>query len=191
MRGLSREYVLRRLVMFFLTIWLASTLIFIIPRLMPGDPVSAMVSRISAQAGSVENSEALIASWRKRFGLDEPVLVQYGRYLRNSITLDLGYSLAYFPGRVEQMVAQALPWTVGLLVLATVISFVAGNTIGAVLAWHRTPKLLRALLPLTLTFTAIPFFMLGILLIYVFGFWLGWAPITGAFESGVVPGLNL
>jgi peptide/nickel transport system permease protein len=189
-RGLTKRYVLRRLLMFFLTIWLASTLIFVIPRLMPTDPVAAMISRVSAQAGQVENSAALIASWRERFGLDEPLLVQYGRYLANSLTLDLGYSLAYFPARVEQMVAQALPWTVALLTLATIISFVAGNTIGAILAWRRSPRLARALLPLTLSFTAIPFFMLGILLIYVFGFWLRWLPITGAYDRGLVPGFN-
>ncbi len=191
MRGLTKEYVIRRLGMFFLTVWLGSTLIFTIPRLAPGDPVAAMVTRLMAQSGYVENSAEIIEAWRARFGLDAPLLIQYLRFLRNSIAFDLGYSLSQFPIEVEEMVARALPWTVGLLAIATIISFIAGNTIGALLAWRRTPALVKNLLPLTLTFTSIPFFMLAILLIYVFGFGLKWFPIGGGYDTRTVTlGLN-
>jgi peptide/nickel transport system permease protein len=176
--------------MFVLTIWFASTLIFTIPRLMPGDPVGAMLSRLTSQAGRVENASAMIEAWRERFGLNESILVQYWRFLRNSVTFDLGFSQAYFPATVGDLVASALPWTIGLLVLATLISFTVGNLIGALLAWRRTPSLVRALLPVTLSLTAIPFFMLGILFIYLFAFGLGWLPATGAYSRGSVPGLN-
>src|ERR687896_792091 len=191
MGGLTKGYVLRRLGMFVLTIWFASTLIFTIPRLMPGDPVGAMLSRLTSQAGRVENASAMIEAWRERFGLNESILVQYWRFLRNSVTFDLGFSQAYFPATVGDLVASALPWTIGLLVLATLISFTVGNLIGALLAWRRTPRLVRALLPITLSLTAIPFFMLGILFIYLFAFGLGWFPATGAYSRGVVPGGNL
>jgi peptide/nickel transport system permease protein len=188
--GLTRGYVLRRMGMFVLTIWFASTLIFTIPRLMPGDPVGAMLSRLTSQAGRVENASAMIEAWRERFGLNESILVQYWRFLRNSVTFDLGFSQAYFPATVGDLVVSALPWTIGLLVLATLISFTVGNLIGALLAWRRTPSLVRALLPVTLSLTAIPFFMLGILFIYLFAFGLGWLPATGAYSRGSVPGLN-
>jgi peptide/nickel transport system permease protein len=190
MGGLTGRYVLRRVGMFFLTIWFASTLIFTIPRLMPGDPVGAMLSRLTSQAGRVENAAAMIEAWRERFGLNEHILVQYWRFLRNSVTFDLGFSQAYFPATVGELVASALPWTIGLLVLATVISFTVGNLIGALLAWRRTPSLVRGLLPVTLSLTAIPFFMLGILFIYLFAFGLGWLPATGAYGREVVPGPN-
>ena len=191
MGGLSRGYLLRRLGMFFLTVWLGSTIIFIIPRLAPGDPITAMVSRMSAQAGSVANSDQIIEAWRARFGLDAPMHIQYLRYLRNLLTFNLGYSLAFFPAEVEVLVGRSLPWTLGLLGLATVISFIAGNAVGALLAWRRTPGLARLLLPLTLTFTAIPPFMLGILLIYFLAFGLEWLPFAGAYGRGMEPGLNL
>ncbi len=183
MVGLTPGYVLRRLGMWLLTIWLGATIIFIIPRLSPGDPVAAMVSRLSAQSGYVEGSAAMIEAWRARFGLDGPILVQYWAYLRNVITFDLGFSLSSFPSRVDDMVVDALPWTLGLLTLATLISFVLGNLIGALLAWRRTPGWVRNLLPLTLTFTSIPFFMFGILLIYLFAFGLRWFPPSGAYSS--------
>jgi peptide/nickel transport system permease protein len=188
MGGLTKGYVLRRVGMFVLTVWFASTLIFIIPRLMPGDPVAAMLSRLTSQAGRVENAAAMIEAWQERFGLNESMIVQYGRFLRNSVTFDLGFSQAYFPARVQDLVATAMPWTIGLLVFATAISFIVGNLIGALLAWRRTPSLVRALLPITLSLTAIPFFMLGILFIYLFAFGLGWFPATGAYERGLVPG---
>jgi peptide/nickel transport system permease protein len=191
MRGLTRAYVLRRLGMYLLTVWLGSTIIFIIPRLVPGDPVAAMIGRMSQSAGRVENSAEIINAWRARFGLDAPVPIQYVNYLRNSLTLDLGYSLAHFPATVRDMVAQAVPWTIGLLALATVISFVVGNLVGALMAWGPTPKWAKRLLPLSLTFTSIPYFMLAILLVYVFGFGLRLFPISGGYGRDLTVGWSL
>ena len=190
MGGLTPKYVLRRLGMWVLTIWLGATIIFIIPRLAPGDPVSAMVSRMLNQAGYVENAGQMIEAWRARFGLDGPWYVQYLNYLRSVFTFDLGFSLASFPSRVDDMVLQALPWTFGLLFLSTLISFVLGNLIGAMMAWRRTPGWVRNLLPVSLTFTSIPFFMLGILFIYVFAFGLRWFPPSGAYNSTHTIGWN-
>jgi peptide/nickel transport system permease protein len=177
--------------MYVLTLWLGSTLIFAIPRLVPGDPVGAMVSRMQQGGARVENSGAIIEAWRARFGLDAPVPIQYLRFLRNSITFDLGYSLGQFPATVQDMVAQALPWTIGLLAVATLISFIIGNLIGALMAWAPTPKLLRRLLPLSLMFTSIPYFMLAILLIYIFGFGLRLFPTSGGYGRGLTLGWNL
>jgi ABC-type dipeptide/oligopeptide/nickel transport systems, permease components len=180
----------RRLGMFFLTVWLGTTLIFAIPRLAPGDPVAAMVNRMTAQSGAVVNSAEIIKAWRVRFGLDQPILVQYVRYLYTVSTFQLGPSLAHFPTNVQDLVIRAFPWTLGLLSLATIISFIAGNAVGALLAWRRTPNLARALLPITLTFTSIPPFMLGILLIYLFAFGLKWFPFSGAYDLQTTVGLN-
>ncbi|MCJ7700948.1 MAG: ABC transporter permease [Anaerolineales bacterium] len=190
MGSLTLPYVLKRLGMWILTVWLGATIIFFVPRLAPGDPVAAMVSRLSAQSGFVEGSTEMIEAWRVRFGLDDPLQVQYFSYLRNLVTFDLGFSLASFPSQVNKMVAYALPWTLGLLTIATLISFILGNLIGALMAWRRTPGLVRSLLPLSLTFTSIPFFMFGILLIYIFAFGLGWFPASGGVGRGVEAGLN-
>ena len=170
MRGLTTSYILRRLGMFVFTIWLGTSVMFVIPRLAPGDPVQAMMERMMTEGANVENSQQLIHSWRQRFGLDEPVYVQYLKHLYNSITFNTGYSLAFFPSRVDALVARAMPWTIGLLSVATLFAFLLGNGVGALLAWRRTPRLARWLLPLSLAFTAIPAFMLGILLLYIFAF---------------------
>lgn len=190
MRGLTKGYVIKRLAMFCFTVWLGLTLIFVIPRLMPGDPVSAMIARLTEQAGRVEDSEKIIQAWRARFGLDAPLPVQYVRHLYNSCRFNMGYSMAYFPTTVEEMLTRALPWTIGLLSLSTLLSFVIGNMIGAILGWRPTPRVLKALLPFALCFTCIPAFMLGILLTYVFAFGLRLFPFAGAYGRGIAPGLN-
>src|SRR5680860_533157 len=103
MRGITASYLIRRIAMFFFTIWLSATIVFIIPHLAPGDPTAAMISRLSAQQGFVEGSEQIIAAWRERFGLDAPLAVQYLRYMQNIFTLDFGYSLSQFPIEVQDM----------------------------------------------------------------------------------------
>jgi len=192
LRGLSLRYVLRRLGTFALTIWLAASLIFVIPRLMAGNPVAAMVGKISLQSGSAANgnSAGLIAAWNARFGLNDPAIVQYLLFLKNSVTFNFGFSITDFPATVNQLIGAALPWTLALMFLATLISFVIGSAIGALMAWRGTPSVLRSILPFSLTFTAIPSFMLGLLLLYVFSYTLGWFPTSNAYDLGVTAGLN-
>lgn len=165
--------------MFVLTVWIGATLIYIIPRLVPGDPVGAMITRMTAQAGRVENQAEIIGAWRARFGLDDPPVQQYIRYLGNLLRGDLNYSLANFPSQVSELIGRSLPWTIGLLSVATVISFILGNTIGALMGWRRTPKFIKSLVPLSLVFTSVPFFMLGLILIYVFVYGLRIFPPPG------------
>ncbi len=106
-------------------------MIWIIPRVAPGDPITAMVARMTQQSGFVENSAEIIEGWKERFGLNDPLPVQYRRYLGNIIHLDFGYSLAYFPTPVSQIIGQALPWTVGLLLVAVTITFLLAISWGA------------------------------------------------------------
>jgi peptide/nickel transport system permease protein len=173
--------------MFFLTVWLGATIIFIIPRLAPGDPIASMITQLQNQAGRIENSAEIIAAWRARFGLDDPMPVQYLRYLRNSVTFDLGYSLRFFPTTVEEMILRNLPWTLRLMVVAVFFQVLIGNAIGALMGWRRTPKLAKNLLPLALTFSSVPAFMMALLLIFVFAFGLEWFPVS----QGIGRGLGL
>jgi peptide/nickel transport system permease protein len=190
MRGLTKEYVIKRFAMFLLTIWLGTTLIFIIPRLVPGDPVQAMIGRMMTSGSNVENATELIAIYRHRFGLDQPIYIQYFKFLYNTVTFNSGYSLAFFPSQVDDMIARCIPWTLGLLFTALILSFITGNIFGALLAWRHTPRVAKWLLPISLTFTSIPAYMVGILLLFVFSFRLGWLPYAGNYERGLIPGWN-
>ena len=191
MGSFSLNYLLRRLLVFFLTVWVAATLIFIIPRLAPGDPIGAMIARMSRQEGFVENADLIIEAWRKRFGLDDPLHVQYLRYLGNTVRLDLGYSLANFPSKVSDLVARRLPWTIGLVGISTVIFFTVGNLCGALLAWYKTPKLLKVMIPVSMTFTSVPPALFSLLLVYIFGFLLPIFPQANAYGRGMIPEFSL
>jgi peptide/nickel transport system permease protein len=179
------RYILQRVGMFFLTVWLGATIIFIIPRLAPGDPIGAMVTQLQQQAGFVQDSAEMIAAWRARFGLDDPMHIQYLRFLWNSVRFDLGYSLRFFPTTVEELIARNLPWTLRLLIVATFVSVLGGNIIGALLGWRRSPKLVRNLLPLALTFSSVPPFMMALGLIYFLAFGLDLFPVSQGIGRGM------
>ncbi len=191
MGGITLGYLLRRLVIFFLTIWIAASIIWVIPRVAPGDPITAMVNRMITQGGYIEDSSKIIEGWKARFGLNDPLPVQYVRFLGNIVHLDFGYSLAYFPTTVNDIIGLALPWTVGLLLVAVVITFLLGNFLGAVMVWRGTPRLFRMLIPVGMIFTSLPSILAAIFLIYIFAFLLGWFPMIGPYDIGMKPGLNL
>ncbi len=190
MGGITVRYLVRRLGIFFLTIWIAASLIWLIPRLAPGDPISAMVSRMIRTSGYVENSDKIIEGWKERFGLNDPLPVQYVRFLGNLVTLDFGYSLAYFPTNVNQIIGQALPWTLGLLLVAVFITFLLGNLLGALLVWTKTPRLMKLIIPVGMVFTSLPSILAAIFLIYIFAFLLNWFPMRGSYEMGMQPSFS-
>ena len=141
-----------------------------------------MIARLSYQAGFVENSDQIIEGWKERFGLNDPIYVQYFRFMGGILQGDLGYSLARFPSTVAELVGRALPWTIGLVGIATFIFFTVGNLCGALLAWTKTPRLVRVMIPMSMIFTSIPPLLAGLLLVYVFGFLLELFPQTYAYS---------
>jgi peptide/nickel transport system permease protein len=190
LKGITLTYFLRRLGIFLLTIWVAATLIYIIPRLAPGDPIAAMVSRMTQQAGYVENSDKIIEGWRKRFGLDDPWYMQYARYLGNLVTFNFGYSIANFPTTVSSIVFRALPWTLGLLAVSITLFFFIGNGLGALMAWKKTPNFVKVLIPASMIFTSVPALLAGLILLYFFAFRFDLLPSIGSYGRGIEPAWN-
>lgn len=182
------SYIGNRLVTFALTVFIAATLIWIIPRLSPVDPVDVMMGRMAAGGGTVENSGAILSQLTERFGLDQPMAVQYLLYLKNTLTFDFGLSTANFPTSVSTLIVYALPWTLGLMLISLVITFFVGNLLGALMVWERTPRLWKVAIPAAMVFTSIPPILSGLLLMYLFSTQLGWFPLTGAYGLNVSPG---
>lgn len=181
------RYVLRRLGIFFLIIWVASTINFLIPRLAPGDPIGAILGQMQVQGAKVENSAELIAMFRERFGLDDPLYLQYFKYIGALIRLDLGYSIAFFPAKVTDIVANSLPYTIGLLAVSTLITFTLGIFAGALLVWHTTPRLAKIVITFFMMLAPIPYFLLAIIFVSVLAFSLGIFPYSGLVSVGRIP----
>ncbi len=188
MTSIPLAYLKNRLITLVLTILIAATLIWIIPRLSPVDPAEIALGRMAAGAGSVANSEEILAQLRASMGIDAPLIVQYARYIGNVLVFDFGISTASFPTPVSALIAQALPWTLGLMILSLIITFIIGNALGAFMAWDRTPKLARVAIPAAMVFTSIPPILSGLLLMWIFAAQLRWFPLTGSYGLNVEPG---
>ena len=180
---MSWSYALRRIGMFVAVVFLAITINFIVPRMAPGDPTAAVLEQLLSRGQQVEGAADIVANYRARFGLDDPILLQYGRYVWNTLHFDLGYSISYFPQKVESALLQALPWTLALLLTATAIAFTLGSILGALIAWPRSPRIVRSLAPLLMVLSAIPYYLLALILLYVFAVWTKLFPLGGAASS--------
>ena len=165
---MSLRYIVLRLGAFFLTVIVAATINFAIPHLTPQDPIAALLGRMASRGRAVENGPQLIAMYRQQFGLDQPLLVQYKNYMENLLLHgDLGYSLSYFPVKAKDVVFRAVPWSLGLLLAANLLAFAVGNLLGAIAAWRSTPKGIRYLIYAIMPLSAIPYYILALILVYL------------------------
>ena len=185
MRGINLSYFVRRIGMFFLVIIVAASFNFLIPRLAPGNPIGAITSRMANASAGIENGQAMFEAYRKRFGLDDPLYIQYAKYMWNTLRLDFGESLSAYPAEVWEIILPAIGWSIGLIGVSVFLTFIMGVTIGALLAAKGTPKILKALLPITLIGGVLPYYLLAMLLLYLFAFTTRLLPMSGAYQSGI------
>ncbi len=180
----------RRLVMFVAVIWVASTLNFFVPRLTPRNPIEEKLLAQQEMGGSTVDIRALVRAYNAKFGLDRPLWEQYVAYLNDIVHFDLGFSIADYPTRVSAVLARALPWTLGLLVTTTLLAFVIGSVLGALTVWRDAPRLFRAIVPLFMIFSAVPYYLIGLTLIYVFANLLQWLPLGGGMGIRTLPSMS-
>ncbi len=186
------DYVLKRIGIFLIIIWVAATVNFIGPRLTGKDPVKERIMQQALQGGYVQQGMDQMAQvYAQKFGLDKPIWVQYLNYLSDMSRLDFGYSITNYPKTVNEIIGEALPWTIALLGTSTLIAFLLGSFLGAMMAWPKSPKFVHYLLPPLLTFSAVPYYLLGLVLLYIFAFRTKLFPIFGGYNPGAIPSLTL
>lgn len=185
--SVSWGYRFERILIFFATVFISVTVVFFLPRLVPGDPLGAIFIRLAGVGGSA-GGEALVQAYRERFGLDDSMLAQYWAYLRQLASGDLGYSISSFPTPVTDLLRSALPWTVGLLLFTTVVSWLLGSLLGALVGWNGgKSRLLQMLVPVALLLYTTPYYILAIILIFLFAFRWPVFPLSGAYSPGTQP----
>jgi peptide/nickel transport system permease protein len=163
-------YILRRLILAVIVIFIITIIAFLLIQIIPGDPVRAMLG--------IDASQELVDRLRKELWLDRPLIIQYVHWVGNAFKGDFGISVQY-DQEVGQLWADRLPITINLSILAIIISTIFGITAGIVSAITRGSVLDQATSVLANAGVAIPVFWLGILAIYLFGLYLGWLPIQG------------
>ncbi|MGO4187446.1 ABC transporter permease [Pseudarthrobacter sp. TAF60_1] len=180
------RFILRRLGFYLIAFWASITLNFLLPRFMPGDPVSRMFARTQGKM-QPEQIDAL----RKLLGVDDrPIWEQYIDYLHNIVTGNMGISISRFPAPVTEVIAAQIGWTLLLGGTALVIAAVIGNLLGILAAWRRGGAIDSALPPVLIFIGSFPYFWLAMGALYLFGVILGWSPLRHAFSDGVEPGFT-
>jgi peptide/nickel transport system permease protein len=185
------DYLVKRVGTFLLILWIAGTVNFFLPRLGGQDPVRAQLGAQAALGGASQiGMNEIIAEYDHRYGLDKPLVEQYLTYLNDTLHLEFNFSMAAYPTKVIEIIWRSLPWTITLLAVTTLLAWTIGTFLGALLTQQNAPRILRFILAPILTLSAIPFFLLGLLLIYFLGFQLKWFPLAGGYDQGLLPSLD-
>jgi peptide/nickel transport system permease protein len=181
------RFFLRRAAFYAFTAWAAITINFLLPRMMKGDPVSAYLQKNQGRI-----SPEAIDSLRTLFGLDsdKSLFEQYIDYWGLLFSGDLGRSFSKGLAPVTDVIVSAIPWTIGLVGIATVISFVVGTMVGALIGWRRGSRA-DGIVPVATFFSTVPYFWMGLIAIAVFSTTLGWFPASHAYEKGTQPSFSL
>jgi peptide/nickel transport system permease protein len=185
-------YVGKRLGQFVLVIFIGINIAFFVTHLTPIDPIEESISVATAFGStSPEAIEMLRQSLRELYGLEGTLWGQYLSFWRRVLVADFGPSLSAFPAPVSTLIWRALPWTVGLLLVATVIAWVLGNLLGGLAGYYRDSRLLRVAGVITMAFHPIPYYIVAFVLLILFGYLWPILPITGGYRMNTARGFNL
>jgi peptide/nickel transport system permease protein len=176
------RYLIRKVLLYLLTFVVAVSVDWAIPRLMPGDPITGLIARLRADPTAAEQLEGYFT---ESFGLDKPLWQQYLDFWRGLLQGDLGPSIAYVGSSVSDLLWAAVPYTLALLLPAIVLSYIAGNRVGALAA--RRKVLDNTVLPVSYLLTATPYMWLALVLAYFLAFKWGLLPVSGAYDFSLQP----
>ena len=179
-------FALKRLIQLICVIFAGCSIAFFVSHLSPISPVESIIGRVAGQSSySPEAIESLRAALTEMFGLDVPLHEQYFNFLRRLAVGDFGPSLLAFPRPAIELVMLALPWTAGLLIVSTLLTWVIGNVAGGLAGYYQNSRLLKALGILAIAIQPIPYYIVAFMMVIIFGFFWPVLPISGGFAMNV------
>lgn len=181
-----RKYFGKKILWFFLTLIIAFLLNFILPRLMPADPVANIMSRTARGVQDAAVTQEMYKNYVKEFGLDQSMPVQFATYLKNALKGDFGMSFSQYPRKVNDIVSSGILWTIALQLPAIIVGWLIGNLLGALAAYIKK-GFDKVLLPMSLFFSCVPAFGMAIILLSLFAVKLKVAPIAGGYGYDLIP----
>jgi peptide/nickel transport system permease protein len=183
------RWFLRRLGFYIFATWVALTITFLLPRLMPGDPIGGILQHLSPS--QIQSNPGIIKTYQTLLGGGhQSIWTAYGQYLHRVATLNFGISTSNYPSKVSDVVGRTLPYSLVLVGIAFLIAFLLGTAIGTVAAWRRGGGIDTIFVPVFMALGAFPAYFTGLLVVYFFGLKLGWFPIQHAYGNDVTPGAN-
>ncbi len=184
-----RRYLIPRLIQYFLVIWVGITVVFLIPRLTPNDPVMQMIGQMRARGATLEPGamDGMINSLTEMYGLGGSWLDQYGAFWGRLLHADFGVSFFQYPARVNDLIATAAPWTLGLLLTTTAISWIFGNILGGLAGYYTRKGWSRTLDAIAMVIRPMPYYIFAFTLLLLFAYAVRWFPLTGGASLGAIP----
>jgi len=184
-----RKYFLNKFLWFLVTLVAAFILNFMLPRLMPGDPVAAIVARLAQGMSNTTGVQAIYQQYADLFGTNRPMLEQFLIYVRNVIRGDFGFSFSQYPRTVANVIRSSIWWTIGLQFPAIIVGWLIGNMLGA-LAAYRKGGFDRVLMPVSIFVSNLPAFGMAVILMVIFGVTLKWLPTSGGYGFDLIPNFS-
>lgn len=180
------KYFSKKLLWFVITFVVAVLLNFILPRLMPGDPVAVITAKTAQGISDASAVKKIYEEYAEQFGTNKPMVIQFFTYFKNAITGDFGLSFSQYPRPVVDIVSSAVWWTICLQFPAIIVGWLLGNLLGALAAYIRK-GFDKVLMPLTLFASSVPAFGMAVILLVVFAIKLKVAPISGGYGFDLLP----
>lgn len=181
-----KKYYGQKIIWYLVTLFFAIILNFVLPRLMPGDPVASIAS--GAVTGMTDSTaiQKVYEDYAAKFGVDKPMIVQFGMWAKNALKGDFGVSFSQYPRTVGDIISSSVGWTLALQLPAIIVGWLLGNILGAVAAYIKG-VFDKAILPVFLFISNIPAFGMAIILLFIFGIKLGWFPTSGGYGFDLIP----
>lgn len=185
MKGLKKYYS-HKIIWYIITLCLAIVLNFVLPRLMPGNPVGYIASRAAAGMTDATSVQKLYEEYTEKFGIDEPIITQFGIWLKNAVRGDFGVSFSQYPREVSDIIKDSALWTIALQLPAIIVGWLLGNLLGAAAAYIKG-VFDKVLLPFFLFISNIPAFGMATILLFIFAIKLNWFPTSGGYGFDLIP----
>jgi peptide/nickel transport system permease protein len=184
-----RQYFLKKLGWFLVTFVFAFILNFILPRLMPGDPVSAIVSHLAQGMTNTTGVQKIYQQYADLFGTNKPMLEQFFIYIKNVFHGDFGFSFSQYPRTVADVLKASIWWTICLQFPAIIVGWLIGNTLGALAAYVKG-GFDKVIMPVSIFISSLPQFGMAVILLVIFAVWLKWFPSSGGYGFDMIPNLS-
>lgn len=184
-----QKYFLNKLGWFSITLVCAFLLNFILPRLMPGDPVAAIVSRLAQGMTNTTGVQAIYRQYSELFGTNKPMAEQFVIYMKNVVRGDFGFSFSQYPRTVADVIRASIWWTIGLQFPAIIVGWLLGNTLGALAAYLKG-GFDRVIMPVSIFISNLPAFGMAVILMVIFAVTLKWFPTSGGYGFDMIPNLS-
>ena len=188
MKGYKKYYT-QKIVWYLITLIFAVALNFVLPRLMPGDPVSAIAGQAAEGMTDAQAIKKVYDEYIEKFGVNQPIPVQFAKWLKGAVHGDFGVSFSQYPRTVADIIKSSVGWTLALQLPAILLGWLLGNVLGAVAAYIKG-VFDKVILPAFLFISNVPAFGMAVVLLTIFGVTLGWAPTSGAYGYDLIPNMS-